>query len=441
MSEGTTFGPYRVVRKLGTGGMGVVYLAEHALIGRRAAVKLLHPARSAQRDSVERFFNEARATSAVEDPGIVQIYDFGHTETGTAYLVMEYLDGEPLSRRLRRRGPLTPYDAVRITRQIAGSLAAVHALGIVHRDLKPENLFMVRDGEALSGERPKILDFGIAKLGDKREGGNLTLAGAVMGTPAYMSPEQCNDLATIDHRTDIYSLGCVLFHLLTGQPPFDLEGVGTIFAAHLREPAPAPSTIARQVPAMLDVLVARCLAKCPEDRFSTMLELQRACDAVMATLPESDVVPSSSRASTLGSSRGESPGVTRPIRRATWIALGAVAVVAGVALAAATTPRAVPERAAAAAATASTFAGPRLPVHPPAPPTSAAPSAAPSAARSVAGAPPAAAAGPVSPPASAAASASPPPQAHPPAPAHRAAVGRAAKKPRTPLRDLYEDRI
>ena len=150
MSE-SSFGPYRVVRKLGEGGMGVVYLGEHSLIGRRAAIKVLHRERGAQRENVERFFNEARATSAVEDPGIVHIYDFGITANDTAFLVMEYLDGESLSMRLRKRGPLSSYDAVRITRQIASSLAAAHAANIVHRDLKPENLFMVRDGEALAG--------------------------------------------------------------------------------------------------------------------------------------------------------------------------------------------------------------------------------------------------------------------------------------------------
>ena len=163
--------------------MGAVYLGEHSLIGRRAAIKVLHRDRNSQREHIERFFTEARATSAIEDPGIVQIYDFGITPQGVAYLVMEYLDGESLSARMRRLHLLQPYDAVRITRQIAGSLMAVHSIGIVHRDLKPENLFMVRDGEASAGERPKILDFGIAKLGDDRSTSN-TRTGAVMGTPA-----------------------------------------------------------------------------------------------------------------------------------------------------------------------------------------------------------------------------------------------------------------
>jgi serine/threonine-protein kinase len=377
------------VRKLGQGGMGAVYLGEHMLIGRRAAIKVLHRERSAQRENVERFFNEARATSAVEDPGIVQIYDFGVTPQGTAYLVMEFLDGEALSARLRRRGPLTSQDAVRITRQIASSLAAAHAAGIVHRDLKPENLFMVRDGEALGGERPKILDFGIAKLGDDNGERYRTRTGVVMGTPAYMSPEQCNDTGKIDQRTDIYSLGCVLFHLLTGQPPFDLDGVGAIIAAHLREPAPAPSALSPRVPELLDGLVARCLAKRPDDRFATMFELQQACDAVLGklpvlptlTIPEVAVSPSMIRedsVTTLGNSVGQASSQYRP-RRGVWIAVAAAAVVAGVVLGVATTRRASSELDAVAPpahAPAPAPAPPPVtvtPIEPPAPPAVVAP--------------------------------------------------------------------
>ncbi|HUS33634.1 MAG TPA: serine/threonine-protein kinase [Kofleriaceae bacterium] len=338
------FGPYRVVRKLGQGGMGAVFLGEHTLIGRRAAIKVLHRERSTQRESVERFFTEARATSAMEDPGIVQVYDFGVTTDGTAYLIMEFLDGEPLSARLRNRGALHPSDAVRITRQIAGSLAAAHAMGIVHRDLKPENLFMVRDKEALGGERPKILDFGIAKLGDEELTQRFqTRTGAVMGTPAYMSPEQCNDSGRIDHRTDVYSLGCVMFHLLTGRPPFDLEGVGAIIAAHLREPAPVPSRVAPRVPELLDPIVARCLAKNPDDRYSSMTELQEACEAAFAQLPAAPPISSSEGVAlrevredaitTLGTSAGESLTDARPIPLRLWIGIATIAIAAGIVLA------------------------------------------------------------------------------------------------------------
>ncbi|HEY5936636.1 MAG TPA: serine/threonine-protein kinase [Kofleriaceae bacterium] len=380
MSQGLSFGAYRAVRKVGQGGMGEVYLGEHTLIGRRAAIKVLHRDRSSQRESVERFFTEARATSAVEDPGIVQIYDFGVTPTGTAYLVMEYLDGEPLSARLRRLRLLAPHDAVRITRQIATSLASAHAHGIVHRDLKPENLMMVRDGETSAGERPKILDFGIAKLGDNVRKRFQTRTGAVMGTPAYMSPEQCNDTGKIDPRTDVYSLGCVLFHLLTGRPPFD-GGTGAVIAAHLKEPAPRPSEVMPHLPAVVDPLVARCLAKRPEDRFANMIELQRACDAVLEQLPLeaatiADPLPPievrEDAPTTLGHSSGQSFLNARPLRLGLWITISAAAVAAGVVLAVMTTSRDAPRAASTTIAPAiTTPPAPSAPAPaPPAPPAS-----------------------------------------------------------------------
>jgi serine/threonine-protein kinase len=392
------------------------------LIGRRAAIKVLHRERGAQRENVERFFNEARATSAVEDPGIVHIYDFGITTNDTAYLVMEYLDGESLSVRLRRRGPLPSHDAVRITRQIASSLAAAHAVNIVHRDLKPENLFMVRDGEAVGGERPKILDFGIAKLGDDGLDRFQTRTGAVMGTPAYMSPEQCN-AGKIDPRTDIYSLGCVLFHLLTGRPPFDLEGVGAIIAAHLREPAPVPSATSTRVPAILDPLVARCLAKNPDDRFATMLELQQACDAVLGQLPSGPAITGPDVAvahaihredavTTLGTSVGQTSGEVAPMRRGVRFAVAAAAIVAGIGLAVTTRPTANVADSSRAAA--------------PAPTMTVTPIAVPEAGSAVT--PPAVVAPPaaITPPTTPAVPATPPRKA-------------PVKKPK-PARDVYEDR-
>ncbi len=224
--EGSVIGSYRVLRKLGEGGMGAVYVAEHALIGRKAAIKVLLPSLSANQDIVQRFFNEARAATAIQDAGIVQIFDFGYHTDGSAYIVMEYLEGETLDARLRRLGRLHPHDAVRIMRQSAGSLAAAHSRGIIHRDLKPENIFLVRDAEVAGGERPKILDFGIAKLTGDAGNKVKTHTAAIMGTPWFMSPEQCRGAGHIDHRSDIYALGCVLFQLVTGQPPFDGEGAG-----------------------------------------------------------------------------------------------------------------------------------------------------------------------------------------------------------------------
>ena len=353
MREGSSIGPYRVVRKIGEGGMGAVYLGEHTLIGRRAAIKILLPELSSRRDSVDRFFNEARATTAISDPGIVQVFDFGFTPDKVAYIVMELLEGEQLNARLARLRALTPADALRITRQAAGSLGAAHAAGIVHRDLKPENLFMIRDPEALGGERPKILDFGIAKLGDEMPDRVKTVTGAVLGTPVYMSPEQCHGAGRVDHRADIYALGCVLCHLLTGRPPFDLSGVGAIISAHLREPPPRPSSRILQLPPGIDEIVLRCLAKTPDERFATMLELQQACDAILGLIARGSAqtfaTPSGSMAmpmaiptpvlapgtppeatrTTLSTSSGQSLGGVPRRRLGLWIAAAALAGGAG----------------------------------------------------------------------------------------------------------------
>jgi serine/threonine-protein kinase len=281
---GAVIGNYQIVQKLGEGGMGVVYLGQHSLLGRRAAIKVLLPALSARPDIVNRFFNEARAVTTISDPGIVQVFDFGYHTDGSAFIVMEFLEGETLDRRLARLGKLAVYEALRLCRQIAGSLAAAHAQHIIHRDLKPENIFLVHDGEVASGERSKILDFGIAKLSDEHPGKMKTSTGALMGTPVYMSPEQCRGLADLDHRSDVYALGCVLFHLMTGRPPFEGEGMGDIIAAHIREPAPVPSSRAPEIPPNVDALVLRCLAKAPADRYQTMVELATAIGQILPHL-------------------------------------------------------------------------------------------------------------------------------------------------------------
>jgi serine/threonine-protein kinase len=273
---GSLVGHYRILGKLGSGGMGAVFLAEHALLGRRAALKALLPGMSHQRGVVERFFDEARATSAIADPGVVQVFDFGYHVDGTPYLVMEFLDGESLQTRIDRRGCIQPPEALRIARQLASSLAAAHAQGIIHRDLKPENLFLVRDAEATGGERTKILDFGVAKLGASSR---LTLSGSMLGTPAYMSPEQCRGPSNVEARSDIYAVGCVIFHMLTGRPPF--VGVAAdVIASHLDELPPVPSEIVEGLTPLVDGLVLRCLAKNPADRYASAAALQQAIEAV-----------------------------------------------------------------------------------------------------------------------------------------------------------------
>ncbi len=277
MQTGIHIGGYQLIRKIGEGGMGEVWLASHDALGRHAAIKVLHADYSHRKEVVARFFNEARAATAIADPGIIQVFDFGHHTDGSAYIVMELLDGEPLDHRVDRSGPLPVPDALRILRQVASALGAAHARGIVHRDLKPENIFLVRDPEVAGGERAKVLDFGIAKLtGD--DIALKTVTAAVMGTPIYMSPEQCRGAGQADQRSDVYSLGCVLFRLLVGRPPFDGEGIGDIIAMHLREPAPRISSLRLDVPRDVDDLIARCLAKDPAARFASGTELAAAID-------------------------------------------------------------------------------------------------------------------------------------------------------------------
>jgi eukaryotic-like serine/threonine-protein kinase len=357
---GQQIGSYRIVGKIGEGGMGAVYLAEHGLIGRRAAVKVLLPWLNQRAEAVDRFFAEARAMASVGDAGVVQVYDFGRAADGSAYIVMELLEGEALDARLHRVGRLAVIDALRIARQVATTLAAAHGRGIVHRDLKPENVFLVRDAEAENGERPKILDFGIAKLA---EGGGLakTRTGSVIGTPLYMSPEQCRGAGSVDHRSDIYSLGCLLFQLLTGRAPFDGEGPGDLLVKHLTEEPAAPSAVAQGIPLLVDELVLRCLAKDPAARHGSAGELAAAIAAVQARLTGLDRLMAPVLASpaapptavtTLGASAGQIGGThpggasgthpgampvggTQQIgrrRRGLAVALGGAAIAAAVAV-------------------------------------------------------------------------------------------------------------
>ncbi len=278
---GTHIGQYRLIHKIGSGGMGTVYVGEHILLGRRAAIKVLQPLLSTQPEIVERFFREAKATSAIADPGVVQIFDFGYHVDGTAYIVMELLQGECFADRIASLGRLPAAEALRIVRQLAGALSAAHEKQIVHRDLKPENVFLVADPESASGERVKLLDFGICKMaGDT----TATQTGRMLGTPVYMSPEQCLGAREVDARSDIYSLGCLLFHALTGRVPFDLDGAGEIIVAHLQEQPPKVSEVAPELSDTVDEIVEHCLAKDPAERFQTMAAVQAAIDTVLPRL-------------------------------------------------------------------------------------------------------------------------------------------------------------
>jgi serine/threonine protein kinase len=259
---GSVAGDYRISAKIAEGGMGAVYRGEHVVLGRPAAIKVLLPELSHNRGIVDRFFNEAKATSAIRHPGIVEVYDFGYLADGAAYLVMEYLSGEPLSRYLKRRGGRLPEpDAAWLVRGMCSALSAAHAKGIVHRDLKPDNVFMVPDAEAAMQARPKLLDFGIAKLSGAEFSSSKTRTGSVLGTPTYMSPEQCKGTGDVDHRADLYSLGCILYELLCARPPFVSEGAGELIGAHLFVAPDSPRVYEPRVTPAMEALILRLLAK------------------------------------------------------------------------------------------------------------------------------------------------------------------------------------
>lgn len=269
---GAVLGNWRLIQKLGAGGMGAVYVAEHRRIPRKAAIKLLLPQLSANPAFVERFFNEARAASVIAHPGIVEVLDCD-VHDGRAYIVMELLRGQSLRGRLseRRFGPGDLPLLETVGFKVSEALAVAHERGIVHRDLKPDNIFLATDDHGLASAVPtvKVLDFGIAKLA--MEGApSQTSTGALMGSPAYMSPEQCRGAGRVDFRTDIYSLGCVLFEMAAGRTPFVGEGAGELIAAHLTQPPPHPSMFAPWLPSELDALIVSMLSKDPQVRPASM---------------------------------------------------------------------------------------------------------------------------------------------------------------------------
>ncbi len=275
---------YRVLEKIGEGGMGVVYAVEHVLLRKRMAMKILHPAVSADPELSARFHNEAIAASRIGHENIVTVTDFGWSEDGRAYLVMEELRGRSLARVLAADRSLSAVRAAAVGIQVARALAAAHAMGIVHRDLKPDNV-MVLPGPP---ERVKVLDFGISKVGpsDLR----ITRAGAILGTPEYMSPEQASGLP-IDRRADIYALGVVLYEMLAGRPPFLHADPLQVLLLHRSEPPPPILDFNRRarVPEELLALVRRMLEKDPDRRPQQMTDCAAALRRAIVG-PDGDAV-------------------------------------------------------------------------------------------------------------------------------------------------------
>jgi len=278
-------GRYHVERRLGGGGMGTVYEAEHVLIGRRVALKVLLPQFASKRDVVRRFQNEARAAGTLRHPGILEALDMGKTEEGTPYLVLELLEGRDLEAELAARAPLSVSEAVDVTRRIADALSAAHAAGIIHRDLKPENVFLTDRGQL------KVLDFGISKITSSIATGPMTAPGSVMGTPMYMAPEQFEDASKADPRSDIYALGVILYRALTGELPFVAATLPGLLLAIVDGEATPPSAHRSDLPAALDPLVLRALAARPDDRFTTMEALSDALAPFAASTASTPSTP------------------------------------------------------------------------------------------------------------------------------------------------------
>ena len=262
-------GRYKVAEMIGEGGMGKVYLAEHVDIGKRVALKVLHPSYSRMPDLVERFRREARAASKIGHPHIVDVTDSGTTADGSAYFVMEFLEGVELGGVIEREGALEVARAVRIAQQICRALAAAHASGIIHRDLKPENIFLtIRDGTA---DFVKVLDFGIAKTTEAEEARErkLTSPGMAMGTPEYMAPEQAAGRPA-DARCDVYALGAILYEMLTGVPPYQGDNFMEILTKKATVDPVPPVHLRSTIPATVSSLVVQAMARNPDDRPSTM---------------------------------------------------------------------------------------------------------------------------------------------------------------------------
>jgi eukaryotic-like serine/threonine-protein kinase len=342
-------GRYRILRKIGDGGMGAVYEAEHAMLGRRVAVKVLRAQFAHDAEVVRRFMNEARAAAMLAHRNIIECTDVGQHDDGSPFLVLSFLEGRSLADDIAEHGPLPIGRAVRIVTQICAALSAAHAKGIVHRDMKPDNVFL-ETGDDLPPDHVRVLDFGISKFSSSATMGG-TKTGSMLGTPFYMSPEQISDSSKVDHRTDVYSVGAILFELLAGGAPFQAATFPGLVMKIVGEPLPEIREVRPDVPEALGAVIRRAMAKSADHRIESMAKLAEALApfASMDEPPEVIEAVRSSRASEtpiqgsppgaavefddtmLAASgvRGKSEGAAGPRRARLGIALGAVALLLG----------------------------------------------------------------------------------------------------------------
>jgi len=282
---GTMVGSYRMARLLGKGGMGAVYMAVHPEIGSRVAVKVLSQECAAHPSLVERFFAEAKAVNVIRHESIVSVSDLARLPDQRPYIIMEYLDGAPLSAHFARWGALPLGTLARLVGQVLDALGAAHAKGIVHRDLKPDNLYVT------AGGRVKVLDFGIAKLKPEQGGVSAeTRTGSLMGTPQYMSPEQAQGMH-VDNRSDLYSIGVILFEGATGQRPFPARNMYELLKAHVELMPPAPRLLRPDIPAALEDVLLHALQKDPNYRYQSAADFKAALERATGYLPAEAYVP------------------------------------------------------------------------------------------------------------------------------------------------------
>jgi len=304
---------FRIVQRIGSGGMGAVYKAEQPDMNRHVAIKILHSRYLARADLVSRFRREARAMSQLSHPNTARVFMFGQLDDGSCYFVMEYLRGRNLAQAVRREGPFEAGRAMNVMIQVCGALEEAHQLGIIHRDLKPENIFLTTQGGI--ADFPKVLDFGLAKVGERQmRPGSLILTqeGMVFGTPEFMSPEQARG-QRLDPRSDIYSLGVILYELLTGKLPFDAKQAMEYVQLHIRTP---PIPLGERVPGTrfpdgLEEILAATLAKQPDERFQSAAALGKALRAAGRGAMVSTLLPFPSPVS--GVPGRTSPGAMAPL--------------------------------------------------------------------------------------------------------------------------------
>jgi hypothetical protein len=303
---------YHVLKQLGAGGMGRVYLAEHVKMGRPSAIKVLHPAMAADAEAISRFNREASNASRIDHPNVAAIYDFGETHDGLLYLAMQYVEGETLTAMLKRDGALPPLRASDITRQAAEGLHAAHALGIVHRDFKPDNVMVSTDRDRV--DTVKVVDFGIAKA-SREHGQGVTRTGMVIGTPEYMSPEQLAG-ETVGAASDQYALALVAFNMLTGDLPFPAASTGSLAVMRLTQ---LPRTLAEVQPGVawpneLQTVLSKALERDPSVRFASTRDFAYALHAAIVTMPSQALTRAQTRAADAAPSAATTKVVTPPSR-------------------------------------------------------------------------------------------------------------------------------